>query len=679
MAAYDVAIGTTSSGMVGLTIDVDQVRATGKVPIAKPLRFGGTTLSKVAGPAPPPVKEYTGWERGAGYSAGVPGTYSHGENLFTRNGDFACPAGLTKQIPLPESIGHITGSAEFGGQIVWLGFNQYLLRSRSDRSSTAQPEIIHDAGAGYGGRGITMAGDALWVSYKFQTSGGRLYKSTSVTATNSSFQLLAINDEFQKLTTVEFRPSQGFASGAAQSNVRYQVLAGMDSDYSIAYVPVTPTSSGVGSSANWSASWPIGHAATAIQSMTNRGKEILFTKSDGVYRLREDGETPRLIDWTFDRDANNGLDSWVHEGYYYATHGRGLWRVNLQSNLRQDAPEWCHFGYGTGYQGEIVGFPTAGTVDGGWMAVAYWNGTRSYIMYGRDAGQVGQTALQPMIWHGAEVLLPAGYRVQHMRVSAANLAGRPALYTAATDASGKGYLFVTSLPVSGSPLSDLLNSAGHRFAPNATMYLTAADGMGNRNLLKILRRVDVITQRLESGVFIELAGAMDAGVGDQTAYHSLGEVTQSPHVALEAFDALIDAGYLFNLRANFTGTATHPAVLYGAQVKHKPLLEQALVFEIPVLIGANTPIRGAPGRDPRPSDRVWDQVQDICGAGRGVLRDNQGHEYDVLFEEAVPHTYWWDPETETQFIRATVTAEVVGTRTRYDTMVARYDRSRYAR
>lgn len=329
-------------------------------------------------------------------------------------------------------------------------------------------------------------------------------------------------------------------------------------DRSILYTDnQTPTTEAV-----WSEEILIGHPGASITGLASSNQHLYVLKSNGLHdvddRLYSPNYTPYVEGTPGTRTAVD-----VFNGHCYFATSRTLDRISLENQgVRQDRPQSCGFGFGLPNYGPIRGEPTAIKNVDGWLAGIFYNETAetSYLCYGidyRDAGLARPPIGGPVLWHGAEAVLP-GVKITHLKPWTTS--GVPVLYMAGENvSSGNGVLYRQSLPAAGNPLQDFLSGGPMEFADEWIKFLPR-ENWGNDTARKDLTQISIRGDDLGTAT-LEAYRAIEGG-DFETEF--LGQLT----TAYDEFavDTETDArDQTFKVRG--LGNATTPALLKALAVR----------------------------------------------------------------------------------------------------------------
>jgi hypothetical protein len=265
----------------------------------------------------------------------------------------------------------------------------------------------------------------------------------------------------------------------------------------------------------WSAEYPIGDSTTPVNSLAATGQHVYPIKTDGIHDLDGRGRAPNFTEyWKEQLNEANGQASLVHNGFLYASHAQGLDRYPIQQTGRaQQRVGFCGPGTGLSNETPIRGPATALTTESGWLVGAFYAGPRegSYVMYGRDRGELGrEEGRGPMVWHGSEMETP-GERITLMRPAQLE-ALTPRLWVAsvvtdpASDRFGQARLRWMHVAQASSPIQELLQHlhpttgayiGAMRWASTWEITHTSFD-WGSQVPKKVILRTDIRADRLNS-------------------------------------------------------------------------------------------------------------------------------------------------------------------------------------
>jgi hypothetical protein len=341
------------------------------------------------------------------------------------------------------------------------------------------------------------------------------------------------------------------------------------------------------------------------------------------------------------------------DGYVYMSAGTGMERVYvgentaLQESSGQCAPCWF-----TPAEHQYSGYVTALASDQGWLCAAVYNEPtqRGAIWYGVDRQKVQIASPNPLIWHGPEIVANQDLYVQKMKVSSLGANGGMRLWIASAPfaAPGAPWLGYVSVPVVGTPLSDLTSGGLHRFATGSgsgawnanssfrSLPLTWKD----KNSPKFINDVSVGT-RLPSvsvdGTKITTWLRADPPPGS-VSYSGPVDATTGPSATYTP--ALTTAGYKIDYRAdlispNGGATPAKVAVLDAMRLTAWRIVPSFLVMTLELEFGDGVLNLGGAADETFSPDQIRTYLKNMALAGRTTMRLPDDSRYTIHFRQAL--------------------------------------------
>lgn len=515
---------------------------------------------------------------------GDQGLYSYGTNVCTRWPRVVMPAGLATEISVTVSgATEITSSVEQDGHLYLLA-GRYALKIANGTASATISTADQDLGAAFlSADAVNFDGNAY-----VGGTGGFIWKL----ATGGTWSQSA-DTKLKHLATVYWEHAANGAGGF--DTVGSERLVGTDvlSVTSPTTFRHVPAGSDPKVLANYSSAIKVGDTSFPITSIAAANRHVWFCTQGGVADVMANGYSPILNPYFKQQfDVLNGAVSMYLGGLLFVSHVQGLDRVDVSGN-RMDAPDWVMPGAGRANETPIYGRVSAMTTEAGWVVASVYNGTDSYVVYGRESGPRG------MDWHGAELVV-TGERVSHLRVASKSPGGssQPCIWVCSVTGAGAVKLRWLSIPKAASPLQELLNNlsaAGvytgtHRWATSWSLTLSDLT-WGDERLRKILTGYFARADRLTSATYLKVFARKEAGAYAQqgSGDPSLAIMRRSPRSELLSVETGIDRttqGHTIGLRLDGVGTSTTPAVLreFTARALLRPELLDTRHYRI--LLGA---------------------------------------------------------------------------------------------
>jgi hypothetical protein len=510
--------------------------------------------------------EYGPFPRGMGYSEEyVPGTYSWGEGVCTRFGPVV-PGGKVTEVDVSAFVGDLypfRSSHVWGNDLLFFGGRNVI----KIPNGTGAPALYYDMGLGVacgGNAACDFDGDMVWGSV--------------VGATDAAWKM-------HKANTANTVTAYDGGGGRADIPCRACVDVRWDTDgqdaQRLVYMPSRSTFRTVAAPAdpgvfpgNHSAAVTIGNGNHPVNSIAASAAHVYFICLDGVYDVDSRGGSHNFTPfWKQAWSLVNGVTSQIHEGDLFTVWNRGLLRVGL-SGAREDTPEFCQPGADQPNGSPVFGFSNALAVDSGWLVDALYNPTldKSYICYGKDKRILGIDAIGPLVWHGAEAVIPG--LITYMRVHSATT-GSPMLWVGAV-VSGVPKLYKISLPSYGTPLQDLLHGGPHQFANSGSLYVLGGWEQSAKSRV-VPTRYRTRARRLDGVAKVEVYRSNDSG-----AYARRAIALSSPYTT--SIDTTRESATRVDFRFDLTGGDSNPPVLDTVSIEAAIQREQSDVQRITVEI-----------------------------------------------------------------------------------------------
>lgn len=424
-------------------------------------------------------------------------------------------------------------------------------------------------------------------------------------------------------------------------------LIGTDTNNSFKHVSADP-----GTDANWSSSISVGTPGYPIVSLAATKRKIVFAKRNGIHSVISQGgvfDTPNLTPyWEHSYSDDNGAVTWVYEGRVYSSHARGLDSVSIEQDIRQDDPEFRHPFHGLPNGSEIGGRVTAMCEDSGWLMVAMYNGTDSFVMRGKERSKLGVPGITSMVWYGAEAVF-RDERITHMVASTPS--SNPRLWIFTIDSSDVVHAYWMALPKSGSAYRDYKAGGPMQFQGTYSVYFSAST-FGDTTAKKIIRRHEVLSEGLSAGISLNVYANADGG-----GWNLQGTVQESPRAALNPNTLTLEQGYNIGTRIDGTGSVDQPSIIRGMKTRASVINDQDEYRTYPILLADRSSLPGG-AMDPRDSASKWRALKALQGAGPVTLRDETGTEYEVQVEPGIRRKTIQDPPNQGWVTVANVTVSV---------------------
>lgn len=553
---------------------------------------------------------YRDWSGGGGYGERLAeNVYHYDAPGYSRQPFLAMPPGrLTQLTGFGTVDGPITGSFYSRADLFFVGGAQALRLALG----TGTPFIDRNLGSGFSATSAVNYG--RYADGYVAGTGGNVWRFNG--NTGAWAQLADVKRQY--LETVYWVRGNVGAERLVGSTYTGGSVTYTWPDRSILYTdnaaPITESL--------WSEEILIGHPGNSITGLAASNQHLYVLKSSGLHDVDDRLYSPNLTPYLQDLIGTNNAVG-VFNGHVYFSTNRGLDRVSVENQgVRQDRPQRCSFGFGLPNYSPISGEPTAISNVDGWLAASYYNETAetSYLCYGidyRDIGIQRPGIGGPLLWHGAEAVLP-GVKVTHIRPFRAGDGSW--LYLGGEAVStGHGVLYRQSLPSSGTPYQDHLNGGTMEFADEWVKFFPR-ETWGNDTARKDLTQVSIRADNLGAAVIDAYREIEDEGFGGT----SLGQAS----TAYEEFavDEETDARDQ-TFKVVGTGNATTPALLKALAARAAVSVEASDVIAYVCEFGYGVQRHSGQWR----GDPVWieDALKTMQGR-RATLRDfSRNREYTV--------------------------------------------------
>lgn len=410
--------------------------------------------------------------------------------------------------------------------------------------------------------------------------------------------------------------------------------------------------------------YPVADATNPITNIVGSVQVIYHLKTDGLYQMQPDGRAARLVDWSSSLHPNNGRQAVVAHGAVYASHGRqGMVKVDVANQQIQWSEQACAPGSGMPRITPITGDITALGLDGEWLVGNVWNGTDSFVAYGRPTDITQRLVMeevrapQALNWHGSEATF-WGQRVTKVLQASIGPANRPLLWVASLDGSTP-VLSNVSLPALGSPLEDWLLGGPHRFTTDCWLYLPREDlganeGNGWANAKKIFTRIESNVEYLQRyttyvDTYLSTSGGHDifwdrALDPNDTAWTLVGRLEDAVRGSMVP-PTSVQSGPQVSMMFRGHSERDHPFAFNSAKLRAMPLSEQAERRRFRVLVAGRVRKRNQ-SLDRRDQYSLLNQIMGYMEADPVSLLTHHNVRYTVKVEEGL--TWQETPDAITQ-------------------------------
>lgn len=397
----------------------------------------------------------------------------------------------------------------------------------------------------------------------------------------------------------------------------------------------------------------VGNQAHDITRLIGSGGHLYVLKKNGLHDVNEMRAWNLTPYWEEQANVQMGYAGIVYDDHIYAARGTGLDRYDLRLNGNQQRiPGECapmaFMQDGT----PIRGYITALTTHDGWLLAAVYNPDNkyTYIMRGKDRRTLGIDVPNPLVWHGAEQVIPPvggqGLDVQHMRVvpsSGALGSGTATLlmFVRIQDGSGGSAapdLYYAPLPNGAGPLS--LQVSGGSFTYNATArYYLTAQNWDDRNAGKGVRRIDSQNRKTSSTSTLELKTRADADpttITTQNTWTSQGTAT-TDNASITPTSGATGRSIAFQVVATTPSPYTSAPIFHELSPRARVARETFDVRQLWVVLERDHELKnGAP--DLRSPDTTMAAIVTLMNSPSSTTYvDERGNSHTVYVEQVIEY------------------------------------------
>jgi hypothetical protein len=540
-------------------------------------------------------------------------TYAWAENADARFPRLVLPGPYMTSVTLTGANGPPRCGQDFLGDF-FVGAGRYVFRIPG---GTGTPVQDHDLGAG----SVAWSMDTFLGNLYVGTSTGPLSSSPPGPLHQNAAGAWSGGGPNRKAIAHAWYQAQATGSFGAWQ------LIGSDSVSSVSNVATAPMTP-----ANWGASITVGDSTYPISSLVSDQGHVYVAKTNGLHDVDgTTGFTPNLMPFYENTiDDDNGQSTVNANGSIYVNDVAGLFRLDVSGGSTTGRITTVTPGHGLPNETPIRGKILAQTNYGPWVIAAVYNGTDTYIMWGRDIrqGDAGTSPFgygagygpspsaigpSPMLWHGGLIYLP-GEQCRMLAIS--GLTSPPRLWVGSWDGAA-AHLRWCVIPRSENPLQDV----EYQFATSWEFHIPGQD-WGHPVTTKDLLQIDVQGDGLGSVASADITVAVDGG--PEVLF---GTANQSPQTSI------VGAADVFGRRLALCleghGGQVSPAVIRALMLRAqlRPAIRRIRTYD--VLLGEGNVDRMG-GRDiTRPVSDYW-KLEPLQWGGRVKLRDEFGQGYDVL-------------------------------------------------
>jgi hypothetical protein len=394
--------------------------------------------------------------------------------------------------------------------------------------------------------------------------------------------------------------------------------------------------------ASWGTPIKVGNIAYDSSALAASPGHLFVIKRDGIHDFNELRAWNATPIWQQTASASQGNWGLVYDDHLMAQKGPGIYRYDLRLGDQQDRLGGeCGPGSFMQTGSPVRGYPTAYCEHDGWFVVAMYNpdNQTSYIIRGKDRRVVGETIPCPMVWHGAEQVLPpvggAAVIVTHMRVVPAepfsvSPAGPAKLLMFVRVGVGSPYhldMYWAPLPTGGGPLGLQVSGGPFEYNHLARLYLTALV-WGDRNADKSVRLYDVVARGMTG------ADGDPRTITDQSTWVPQGVLTAGSTSILPV-PGVVGKSIALQLVLVTEPPYTDPPVFHELSPRARVVRQAFEVRKIWILLERDQPTEIGSG-DPRGPHGVFAAVSALQNqATATTYTDEFGRSYAVYVEQPV--------------------------------------------
>jgi hypothetical protein len=334
--------------------------------------------------------EQDDWSKGGFYSQrSIQGGYDYAKNAWALNPRCVMPGPEMNAVTLSSATGVLRAAVEENGDLYLVGGTCAYRVTAGTAGSTTLSVHKNFKSSNLAVSAVQFLGDGYVGTVNSSNENSDLWKVSGTTWSTG-----AANHGYLVTT---------FYSTATGASPRW--LAGQSSNSKVDFAAADPLVGG-----NWGAEVSVREAGSVrINGLVSRTDHTYISTDRGLFDF--DGGTGNTVNLTPQiekyLDNDNGIATLAHNGWIYYGHRRGLLRVQAfgqDDGRTQDVTP----GYGTSSDNPVRGKVTALASWGPWVLAAVYNGTDTYINFGRerheDEAAIGPS---PMLWHPGVIYLPS--------------------------------------------------------------------------------------------------------------------------------------------------------------------------------------------------------------------------------------------------------------------------------
>lgn len=589
------------------------------------------------------------------WSGGLGVDYHEAECVYTRTGNYACPAGAATAITLPAPV-----SGTDDSQIVSIkqfGADLFAAQTGNGAVNTGRVMRSTDGGTNWTNslslpinkyaRDLLSFDDGAGTQYLYLSvsnaadpnpgSDGWFYRWngaawSAISASSSPYSR-------QRMAPPFWVTQDGVGDGR---------LVTISGSKTISY-----TRPGVDPFTNSPTQWVEGvriRTGANLLRLPSAKRHVWSTAQDNTYDLDEQGNSPALTDYSGQLiHGSNGLAAQYLKDFIHTALGQGLDRIYvgdgavLQQEIGQCAPGW-----GTRARTKWThSWTTELSVDQGFLVNAVHNPTtlESGIFWGKPGVSPDSGSRNPLTWYGPEIVTTGGYKITAMfSFSPSNDDLR--FFVAGWKSGAAPAMAWVSLPISGAPMDDLVSGGKHRFAtgtgvtfgsgliqPRCRMH-EIDEAFGSRASKKMVHKTTINSEGLGAGTSLTLEERADPTPA-QTTWTTSTSVTTSP--VQDVTPVTVVSGHRIERRISFiAASTTTPAVLDAIRTTAWRVVPSVGVRVLDVEYGDGVLDLNNHADDSVDPDAITALLEALIAAGgRTTLRNRQDKRWTSRLEQVL--------------------------------------------
>lgn len=520
-------------------------------------------------------KTWRDWRRGAGFEIEDDesvGGYAYGSFVDAERRGLLGPAGFVEEMPLPPgTVTRFNRSFEIDGSIWYTCLNDRMLKV---------PSLVDDpvdAGVSMGTDAVTqdvaLFKDKAWIA---NGQNSRIYSF------NGSNWAPATDDvRYTRVTSTNWVLGSSMAGAGMSAGVPYPVFLGAG-DGGLYHCTDDPGTLGDRVGPN-----VIGNLQIyGVQKLFATSEAAFASGPGGVTMIQGGGRMPNLTPWWLtEYDPSNGATAEFYDAEIFAGTVQTWERVSPDtSNLGQ--MEDCAPGASESFESSpVFGRATASTQFDGKMVVSFYNGAKSYVMFGKRAERLNMRNRNTIVWYGPYFECNGAIRDIRL-VSPLNTAYPRFIYYATDDQSGVPHLFRQDYPREKSAYASTKRSRTWRAYPNWSASMSACD-LGDPDAPKIMRFYGCVAEGLSDTNSVTIVTNTDVSDDDV----SQATLVQSPRDYAVA-DTATAMGHLVRVRADVINDPANPVFIRAIKARGTVNDEKTTLLTVPIILG-----RGVKGQN----------------------------------------------------------------------------------